>query len=64
MDNKCSLSCNELLWEYECWLCGARFSVKVPKGPAEERALRCPHCAEGTIVKISAAQQTEAFCGG
>ena len=55
---------DELLWEYECRQCGAHFSVKVPKGPTEERALQCPHCRSDTIVKLTAYSPSEAFCGG
>jgi DNA-directed RNA polymerase subunit RPC12/RpoP len=55
---------DELLWEYECNKCGSHFSVKVPKGPTEERALRCPHCHSDKIIKLTAYSPSEAFCGG
>ncbi len=55
---------DQLLWDYDCSQCGVRFSVEVPKGPTEERALRCPQCRSDHIVKLNDYNPSEAFCGG
>jgi predicted Zn finger-like uncharacterized protein len=53
-----------LQWEYVCESCHAQFSVDVPKGPAQERALKCPVCSSPDIRKVTAYRMAESGCGG
>lgn len=54
---------NELQWEYDCLDCGLRFRIKVPKGPKDERAIKCPHCKSKNLNKLEV-PLNEATCPG
>ena len=45
----CSLEAGPPPWEYVCRQCGGRFRVAAPRGPSEEKGLRCPICESGNI---------------
>ncbi len=55
---------NRLRWAYHCASCDTQFSVDVPKGPAQERALTCPACGSPDIRKLTAYHMAESGCGG
>ena len=38
-----------LMWELECKQCQAKFEQPVPKGPEEERNIKCPQCGSKDI---------------
>lgn len=43
---------NELKWEFICHLCKAHFDVPVPRGPTEEKQIKCPKCGSQNIERI------------
>jgi len=43
---------NVLTWHYLCHQCKAHFDVPVPRGPTEERALRCLECGSKDIERV------------
>lgn len=53
-----------LRWEYQCATCQTKFSVEVPKGPTQEKSLRCPSCGSPDIVKTTVYRMNESACGG
>lgn len=38
-----------LMWQFDCRQCKADFEVPVPRGPREERELRCLECGSKDI---------------
>ena len=54
-----------LKWEFDCNKCKQKFVVPVPRGPAEERLIKCPHCGSKDITNCSLRVGLEApVCGG
>lgn len=53
-----------LTWQMNCCECKFKFEVKVPKGPSEEKALRCPQCGSKNIQRAEETSTTPAQCGG
>lgn len=53
-----------LHWDYQCDTCQTNFSVDVPKGPTQEKALRCPACGSHDIVKTTVYSMNESACPG
>jgi DNA-directed RNA polymerase subunit RPC12/RpoP len=45
----CSLESGPPPWEYVCQQCGGRFRVKAPRGPSEEKGIRCPRCESRNV---------------
>lgn len=55
---------NEVRWSYSCQSCEAYFSTRVPSGPKQERALRCPKCLSREIRRENACLLAQAVAGG
>ena len=53
-----------LTWEMACSGCKAGFEVEVPRGPREEKELKCPHCGSKEIVRREAFGEDAPACGG
>jgi DNA-directed RNA polymerase subunit RPC12/RpoP len=53
----CSLEAGPPFWEYACQQCGGRFRVKAPRGPAEEKKIRCPECESRDIKWLTTASE-------
>lgn len=53
-----------LRWDYHCDSCQTNFSIEVPKGPTQEKALRCPSCGSPDIVKTTVYRMNESACSG
>jgi DNA-directed RNA polymerase subunit RPC12/RpoP len=53
-----------LTWEMVCSGCKAGFEVEVPRGPREERELKCPQCGSKEIGKKEASAENAPACGG
>jgi DNA-directed RNA polymerase subunit RPC12/RpoP len=60
----CELPAPSLLWEYKCNDCQATFETPVPRGPKEERHLKCPVCDSAKIKRINIVKLEAAKCGG
>ncbi len=55
----------KLTWRFSCRDCKSEFEVEVPRGPREERELRCPSCEGQNIEKMEpASAQNGPSCGG
>lgn len=54
----------EVLWKYECRVCRKHFSIRVPRGPTEEKALRCLVCGSKDIRRLNRYSIGDSFCGG
>ena len=59
-----NIQSNELRWEYQCQTCMAFFSIKVPIGPREERAVKCPMCKSNNLQRINKCQLSNTAAGG
>lgn len=55
---------SELKWDYECQVCKKLFSIKVPSGPKEERAVKCTACSSGDIIRVNVCKLSETAVGG
>jgi len=53
-----------LMWEYECQECKITFETPVPRGPREERRMKCSHCDSAKIKRINIVKLSEPKCGG
>ena len=54
-----------MTWELTCRLCKSNFEVPVPRGPREEKELKCPKCESKYIERIEALSQgAPPPCGG
>jgi rRNA maturation endonuclease Nob1 len=53
-----------LTWEMTCLQCKAHFEVEVPRGPRDEKNLRCPHCGSEKIAIREATSESAPACGG
>ncbi len=53
-----------LKWEFDCNQCKSKFEVEVPRGPVEERAIKCPHCGSKDIANCSLGGLEVPVCGG
>lgn len=65
----CSLACHmkklePLTWWYLCHKCNEDFEIQVPKGPKEERAIRCPLCGGDDIERIRIYECEASMPGG
>ena len=54
----------ELHWEYKCQTCLNVFSIKVPHGPKEEKAVRCSTCGSSDIQRINKCNLSNTAAGG
>jgi hypothetical protein len=54
----------KLTWELACRQCKASFEVPVPRGPTEEKELKCPICGSESIERIEASNPSPPPCGG
>jgi len=55
---------DELKWEFDCNQCKGKFEVPVPRGPTEEKAIKCPHCGSQDIANCSLGGLEVPVCGG
>ncbi|MBN2059522.1 MAG: zinc ribbon domain-containing protein [Deltaproteobacteria bacterium] len=53
-----------LKWEFECRKCRTAFEVDVPRGPKEERGIKCPNCNGNDIYRINIPDLSHTGCGG
>ncbi len=53
-----------LMWEYECQACKITFETQVPRGPGEERRIRCSRCDSAKIKRVNIVKLSEPKCGG
>ncbi len=53
-----------LMWQMICNECKSKFEVKAPKGPKEEKTLRCPRCGSKNIQQAKESSTVPAQCGG
>jgi len=53
-----------LTWEYDCRSCKFHFDTPVPRGPKEEREMKCTRCGSRDIVRVNVGKVQETFCGG
>ena len=53
-----------IMWEYECHQCQSKFKVPVPRGPAEEKQIRCTKCGSMDITRENIDDMQVVFCGG
>ena len=54
-----------LTWQLTCRDCKQDFEVEVPRGPREEKELRCPSCKGQDLERIEAASvDAGPACGG
>ena len=60
----CAINTNLLTWQFECHQCNSTFETLVPRGPREEKALRCTICSSSNIERINVLDLEAAFCGG
>jgi DNA-directed RNA polymerase subunit RPC12/RpoP len=54
----------ELMWEYVCHDCNAKFKKHVPRGPKEERDTRCPNCQSAEIERLNVGVFETGMCAG
>jgi rRNA maturation endonuclease Nob1 len=54
----------KLTWELTCRQCKSSFELPVPRGPREEKELKCPKCGSEYIERIEALAQDLPSCGG
>ncbi|MBW1999767.1 MAG: hypothetical protein JRJ29_17625 [Deltaproteobacteria bacterium] len=60
----CKLPDPVLMWEFECNNCHAKFETPVPRGPREERAIKCPECSSRDIKRLNEGKMSPTACGG
>jgi rRNA maturation endonuclease Nob1 len=53
-----------MTWELTCRQCKSNFELPVPRGPREEKELKCPECGSKEIVRREALSQAAPQCGG
>jgi DNA-directed RNA polymerase subunit RPC12/RpoP len=53
----CGLGNGPPFWEYNCQKCGGIFRIKAPRGPAEEKKIRCPKCESRNINWLATASE-------
>jgi DNA-directed RNA polymerase subunit RPC12/RpoP len=53
----CNLENGPPPWEYVCQQCGGRFLIKAPRGPSEEKEIRCPRCESRNVKWLATASQ-------
>jgi DNA-directed RNA polymerase subunit RPC12/RpoP len=54
-----------MTWELTCSQCKSNFEGPVPRGPREEKELKCPKCGSKYIERIEALSQgAPPQCGG
>jgi len=53
-----------LTWELTCRQCKSSFEVPVPRGPREEKELKCPQCGSEYIERIAVSTHGPPPCGG
>jgi rRNA maturation endonuclease Nob1 len=54
----------KLTWKLKCHQCKAIFEVLVPRGPREEKELKCIECGSISIERIEASPNSVPACGG
>lgn len=54
----------KITWELICRQCNSSFEVPVPRGPREEKDLKCLKCGSQNIERIEASPQGVPPCGG
>ena len=59
-----TLSDDMIMWEYECHRCKSTFKVPVPRGPSEEKQIKCPQCGSMDITRETIESMDPVFCGG
>ena len=64
LGTSCELPAPPLLWEYGCSNCHSTFKTAVPRGPKEERHIKCPACDSAKIKRINIVKLEAAKCGG
>ena len=53
-----------LMWEFNCLHCNKKFETRVPRGPREEREMKCTHCGSRDIERINIKKLQDPTCGG
>jgi|YelNatPaOPRAMG01_1025707.scaffolds.fasta_scaffold61347_2 rRNA maturation endonuclease Nob1 len=53
-----------LTWQMICNQCKYSFEIEIPKGPREEKQLRCPRCGSIYIQRAEASSTIPSQCGG
>lgn len=53
-----------IMWQMICNECKFNFEVQVPKGPTEEKLLKCPRCGSKHIQRNEPSSTVAAQCGG
>jgi len=53
-----------LMWEFDCLNCNKKFEADVPRGPREEREMKCTHCGSRDIKRINIEKLKDPTCGG
>jgi len=54
----------KMTWELTCRQCDSKFELPVPRGPREEKELKCPRCGSKQIERIEALAPGAPQCGG
>ena len=62
--DSCPLPGAALMWEFDCHSCKTKFETNVPRGPKEEREIKCPHCGSKEIERLNVGNLAETACGG
>jgi DNA-directed RNA polymerase subunit RPC12/RpoP len=50
-------------WDYECQQCKFKFSMPIPKSPAEDKSRKCPACNSGHLHLLTGAKNLPLYCG-
>jgi rRNA maturation endonuclease Nob1 len=53
-----------LTWEVKCRQCLSKFEVPVPKGPRDEKELKCPRCGSKELERLDVFNFSSPHCGG
>jgi DNA-directed RNA polymerase subunit RPC12/RpoP len=53
-----------MTWEFTCRQCKSNFEVPVPRGPREEKELKCLKCGSKYIERIEVPIEGPPPCGG
>ena len=60
----CPLPGAVLMWEFECHHCQTKFETSPPRGPKEEREIKCPYCGSKEIERLNVGNLAATACGG
>ncbi len=60
----CPRHIEPVIWEFACCQCQHIFTTPVPRGPKEEKQLKCPLCASSRIKRTTVDSIEPVFCGG